>query len=97
MFAASYEEKREQAPFLVHYVAPSYWAWRAGDAKLKNLSEFMDHLLCILPFEAAMCKANGVGATFVGHPVLEDAFMNVSVRAFWYLNIHELTYLSMCT
>jgi lipid A disaccharide synthetase len=57
----------------------------------------MDHLLCILPFEAAMCKANGVGATFVGHPVLEDAFMNVSVRASWYLNIHELTYLPMCT
>jgi hypothetical protein len=27
-----------------------------------------------------------VGATFVGHPVLEDAYMNVSVRASWYLS-----------
>ncbi|KAG0627981.1 hypothetical protein M758_2G241500 [Ceratodon purpureus] len=75
---AAYEKKKEQPPFLVHYVAPSYWAWKGGDARLDTLKEFVDHLLCILPFEAPMCKAHGVGATFVGHPVLEDAYMNVS-------------------
>lgn len=79
--SAAYMDKKEQPPFLVHYVAPSYWAWKGGDARLDTLKEFVDHLLCILPFEAPMCKAHGLGATFVGHPVLEDAFMNVSVRA----------------
>lgn len=75
---AAYEKKNEQPPFLVHYVAPSYWAWKGGDARLDSLKEFVDHVLCILPFEAPMCKAHGVGATFVGHPVLEDVYMNVS-------------------
>ncbi|XP_024386780.1 probable lipid-A-disaccharide synthase, mitochondrial isoform X1 [Physcomitrium patens] len=74
---AIYEKKKEQPPFLVHYVAPSYWAWKGGDARLDSMKEFVDHLLCILPFEAPMCKAHGLGATFVGHPVLEDAYMNV--------------------
>lgn len=85
--AAAYEKKKEQPPFLVHYVAPSYWAWKGGDARLDSLKEFVDHLLCILPFEAPMCKAHGVGSTFVGHPVLEDAYMNVSVRVSWYLSL----------
>lgn len=32
----------------------------------------MDHVLCILPFEGEICRLNGLAATFVGHPILED-------------------------
>ncbi|XP_058210588.1 probable lipid-A-disaccharide synthase, mitochondrial [Rhododendron vialii] len=39
---------------------------------LKGLSEFVDHVLCILPFEAEVCRLNGLAVTFVGHPILED-------------------------
>ncbi|GKD59829.1 probable lipid-A-disaccharide synthase, mitochondrial [Tanacetum coccineum] len=52
--------------------APSFWAWKGGEARLNGLSEFIDHVLCILPFEEETCRSHGVAATFVGHPVLED-------------------------
>ncbi|KAG9147098.1 hypothetical protein Leryth_005332 [Lithospermum erythrorhizon] len=55
-----------------HYVAPSFWAWKGGEARLKKLSSFIDHVLCILPFEAKTCRSHGLDATFVGHPTLED-------------------------
>ncbi|KAL8240257.1 hypothetical protein R6Q59_013612, partial [Mikania micrantha] len=55
-----------------HYVAPSFWTWKGGEERLNGLSEFVDHVLCILPFEEEVCISHGVPATFVGHPVLED-------------------------
>ncbi|KAH9556156.1 hypothetical protein CY35_07G011200 [Sphagnum magellanicum] len=73
-------------PPLVHYVAPSSWAWKGGENKLKNLADTLDHLLCILPFEAALFKAHGIKATYVGHPVLEDAFTSVAVCTSWCLS-----------
>ncbi|CDP16231.1 unnamed protein product [Coffea canephora] len=60
------------SPKHFHYVSPSFWAWKGGEARIKGLSQFIDHVLCILPFEAEICKLNGIAATFVGHPTLED-------------------------
>lgn len=56
-----------------HCVAPSFWAWKGGEARLGNLAKFIDHIFCILPYEAEVCKLNGLDASFVGHPILEDA------------------------
>ncbi|GLJ12970.1 hypothetical protein SUGI_0201870 [Cryptomeria japonica] len=61
-------------PVCVHYVAPSFWAWKGGEKRLKGLRNIVDHILCILPFEEEICKMNGLAATFVGHPILEDVF-----------------------
>ncbi|XP_058210561.1 probable lipid-A-disaccharide synthase, mitochondrial isoform X2 [Rhododendron vialii] len=69
---AKYSQQGLVSPPHFHYVAPSFWAWKGGEARLKGLSEFVDHVLCILPFEAEVCKLNGLAATFVGHPILED-------------------------
>lgn len=69
---ASYSSQDLNNPMHFHYVAPSFWAWRGGEARLKGLSHFVDHIFCILPFEEAACRLNGLAATFVGHPVLED-------------------------
>ncbi|KAG9448675.1 hypothetical protein H6P81_008640 [Aristolochia fimbriata] len=66
-------------PIHVHYVAPSFWAWKGGEARLKGLCGFVDHMLCILPLEEEVCRANGLAATFVGHPILEDA-LNMTVE-----------------
>ncbi|XP_016466307.1 putative lipid-A-disaccharide synthase, mitochondrial [Nicotiana tabacum] len=60
------------SPLQFHYVSPSFWAWKGGEARLKGLLQFVDHVLCILPFEAEVCRSNGLAATFVGHPTLED-------------------------
>lgn len=67
-----YVEQKLACPPHFHYVAPSFWAWRGGEARLNRLSEFVDHIFCILPFEAEVCRSNGLAATFVGHPTLED-------------------------
>ncbi len=55
----------------IHYVAPSVWAWRPGRAK--KVSQFLDHLLTLLPFEPPYFEAHGLRSTFVGHPIVERA------------------------
>lgn len=54
---------------LVHYVAPTVWAWRPGRAA--KVAAFLDHLLALLPFEPPYFERAGLGCTFVGHPVVE--------------------------
>mgnify|MGYP001765342769 CR=1 FL=1 len=51
----------------VHFVSPSFWAWRAG--KLAKLKAGADHVLCIFPFEPALLAQHGIAATYVGHPL----------------------------
>jgi lipid-A-disaccharide synthase len=55
---------------LIHYVAPSVWAWRPGRAR--EVAGFLDHLLALLPFEPPYFEAEGLSCTFVGHPVVES-------------------------
>lgn len=55
---------------LVHYVAPSVWAWKPGRAK--KIAGFLDHLLALLPFEPPYFECHGLETTFVGHPVVES-------------------------
>ncbi len=54
---------------LIHYVAPTVWAWRAGRAR--KLARRIDHLLALFPFEPPYFQAEGLDCTFVGHPALE--------------------------
>ena len=54
---------------LIHYVAPSVWAWRPRRAKM--IARFLDHLLVFLPFEPPYFTREGLAATFVGHPAVE--------------------------
>lgn len=65
--------REEDGPVHVHYVAPSFWAWKGGENRLRGLCQFVDHILCILPFEEEICRLNGLAATYTGHPLLEDA------------------------
>ncbi len=60
---------RAQRPGLrvVHYVAPSVWAWRPGRAL--KMAEVVDHVLAILPFEPPLMQAAGMSCDFVGHPI----------------------------
>ena len=54
----------------VHWVCPSVWAWRPGRAPA--MRAYIDHVLCLLPFEpAALRRLNGPPGTYVGHPLLE--------------------------
>ena len=51
----------------VHYVCPSVWAWRPE--RMEKIRRSADHVLCIFPFEPELLQANGIAATFVGHPL----------------------------
>lgn len=53
---------------LIHYVAPSVWAWRPGRAK--TMARLFDALFCLLPFEPPYFTKHGLRAEFVGHPIV---------------------------
>ena len=63
---------------IVHYVAPSVWAWRPGRARA--VAGYLDHLMALLPFEPPYFEAEGLATTFVGHPVLEDGLDGIVER-----------------
>ena len=50
---------RKRLPGLrvIHYVAPSVWAWRPGRAA--KMAEVVDHVLALLPFEPPYMEAAG--------------------------------------
>ena len=62
---------RKAAPevALIHYVAPSVWAWKPGRAA--KYAAIYDHLLALLPFEPPYFEKEGLPCTFVGHSVVE--------------------------
>ncbi len=51
----------------LHFVSPSFWAWRPE--KLAKLKAAADHVLCLFPFEPALLAEQGIGASYVGHPL----------------------------
>ena len=52
---------------IVHYVAPSVWAWRPGRAA--KMAPLVDQVLALLPFEPPYMEAAGIRCDFVGHPI----------------------------
>lgn len=52
---------------LIYFIAPQVWAWRKG--RVKILRRYVDHLLCIFPFEEEFFRGNDVKATYIGHPL----------------------------
>ncbi len=65
---------------LIHYVAPTVWAWRPGRARA--IATFLNHVLALLPFEPPYFEAEGLACTFVGHPVVESGADNGDGAAF---------------
>jgi lipid-A-disaccharide synthase len=55
---------------VIHYVAPSVWAWRPGRAA--TMAQVVDHVLALLPFEPPYMTAAGMSCDFVGHPVVAE-------------------------
>jgi lipid-A-disaccharide synthase len=54
---------------VLYYIAPQMWAW--GKHRMTKLRARVDRVACILPFEEAFFRAEGIDATYVGHPVVE--------------------------
>lgn len=65
---------------LVHYTAPSVWAWRPKRAQ--QIARFLDHLLVLFPFEPPYFEKVGLPTTFVGHPLTEEKFDKIQPESF---------------
>ncbi len=53
---------------IIHYVAPTVWAWRPGRAK--KIAQFLDGIMCLFPFEPEYFEKHGLDARYVGHPLV---------------------------
>jgi lipid-A-disaccharide synthase len=51
---------------VVYYVSPQVWAWRRG--RVRAMRRVVRRMLVLFPFESVFYEAEGVPATFVGHP-----------------------------
>ncbi|MFN3701519.1 MAG: lipid-A-disaccharide synthase [Alphaproteobacteria bacterium] len=74
------------SPKLIHYVAPTVWAWRPGRAK--SVARFLDVMICLFPFEPDYFKKHGLRAVHVGHPLIEDSPDSANGEAF--RRLHEI-------
>jgi len=72
---------------LIHYVAPTVWAWRPKRAH--TIAQFLTHLLTLLPFEPPYFTKEGLGCTFVGHPIVENGADKGQAQRFY--DRHGLT------
>lgn len=65
---------------IIHYVCPSVWAWRPGRAVA--MRPYVDHILCILPFEVKeLERLGGPPGTYVGHRLTHDAGVLAAAKA----------------
>jgi lipid-A-disaccharide synthase len=54
---------------VIHYVAPTVWAWRPGRAK--HVAQFLDGMMCLFPFEPEYFTRHGLKSAYVGHPLTQ--------------------------
>ncbi len=65
---------------IVDYVCPSVWAWRPQRAKA--MRSYVDHVLCLLPFEVeALARLDGPKGTYVGHRLTSDEGLKAAWKA----------------
>lgn len=55
---------------VVYYVSPQVWAWRKG--RVAAMRKRVRRMLVLFPFESTFYEAEGVPATFVGHPAAAE-------------------------
>ena len=55
---------------ILNYVPPTVWAWR--EERAARMRTYVDHAICILPFEpGTLQRLGGPPATYVGHPLMK--------------------------
>lgn len=65
----SLKRRNKVRPKLIHYVAPTVWAWRAERAE--KVAALYDVLLCLYPMEPSYFANLPIDAHFTGHPLSE--------------------------
>ena len=59
----------EQGIKVVYYISPQVWAWKEG--RVKDIKQYVDKMLVILPFEKDFYAKWDYEVIYVGHPLLQ--------------------------
>jgi lipid-A-disaccharide synthase len=54
---------------VLYYIPPQVWAWR--EKRIKKITERVDRVAVILPFEKEFYSRYGMSVEYVGHPLLD--------------------------
>jgi lipid-A-disaccharide synthase len=65
---------KSKGVFTMHYVCPSFWAWRPERAA--TFEQSVNHMLCLFPFEPDLLAKHKLPASFVGHPLATAPLVN---------------------
>lgn len=73
---------------LIHYICPSVWAW--GKKRIQHMSETLDLLISIFPFEQDVFKKTPLRVDYVGNP-LQSYIKEYSYDSEWKKKFPSLT------
>jgi lipid-A-disaccharide synthase len=65
----------QQGIKVIYYISPQVWAWKEG--RVRQIKEYVDKMLVILPFEKDFYRRWNFEVEYVGHPLVEviDRFL----------------------
>lgn len=61
---------RNDSITIAYYICPQVWAWRKS--RIRQIEDYVDLLLTILPFEKRHFSTLRLKTVFVGHPLLDE-------------------------
>jgi lipid-A-disaccharide synthase len=65
---------------IIHYVAPSVWAWRPKRAQ--KIAQFLDGIMCLFPMEPEYFIKHKLKAEHVGHPLVVSGAKSATGKLF---------------
>lgn len=71
-------EQMDNPPKLLHYVAPTVWAWRPKRAA--KVAKFLDGIICLFDFEPQYFEKEGLSAIAVGHSMMESGLIEAQAK-----------------
>src|SRR3982074_3355715 len=65
----------QQGLKVIYYISPQVWAWKEN--RVRQIKEYVDKMLVILPFEKEFYRRWNFEVEYVGHPLVEviDRFL----------------------
>jgi lipid-A-disaccharide synthase len=63
-------ELKKRGVRVIYYISPQVWAWRRG--RVKMISQVVDRMLVLFPFEVDFYRRYGVDVVHVGHPLVDE-------------------------
>jgi lipid-A-disaccharide synthase len=54
---------------IAYYISPTVWAWKEN--RVETVRQYVDRMICILPFEKDFYATKNVSVDYVGHPTVD--------------------------